>query len=79
MRFLNLIHTIDKNNSISEVSRNTRTLALEASELLYWFLLENPTNQALGYQNIQYYIKVIDENVKGTNLTQLYTYRYSLY
>ena len=64
IKFVQLLGTIDPNNMLSVSSRNTRTLALEASELLYWFTLDNPRNQAMSYQHIQFYLKNIDQKVK---------------
>ena len=70
MRFVGLIATIDPNNKHAEHSRNTRTLALEASEILYWFLLENPTNQAMGYNHLQYFLSILDENIKAHKIIE---------
>jgi len=64
IKLIELISDIDPHNLLSEQSRNTRTLALEASDLLYWFTIGNPRNQALGYKYIGYFMKNIDEKIK---------------
>ena len=39
----------DENGDLSPVGANTRELCLQCSKLMYWFLLDNPANQELGY------------------------------
>jgi len=64
IKIIQLINNIDPHNLLSEQSRNTRTLALEASELLYWFTVSNPRNQSLAYNHIAFFMKNIDEKIK---------------
>eukprot|EP00605_Chrysophyceae_sp_TOSAG23-4_P000595 GSChrysophyteH1.ASY1.ANO1.672.1 assembled CDS len=63
VKIIQLLDGIDPHNPNSEQSRNTRTLALEASELLYWFTLGNAENQALAYKHITFFMKHIDGKV----------------
>jgi hypothetical protein len=45
MKISSLVLTIDKDGGMMNVSQNTRLLAYESNSLLYWFTIDNPTNQ----------------------------------
>ena len=75
MKIARLIGNIDPHNLISEQSRNTRTLVLEASELLYWFTLGNEQNQALSYKQLAFFLKNIDEKVKTHKVIEAIFYQ----
>jgi hypothetical protein len=63
IKVIQLLETIDPHTPNSDQSKNTRTLALEASELLYWFVLGNEQNQALAYKHISFFMRHIDAKV----------------
>ena len=64
MSIVRLVKNIDRNNILSPQSKNTRTLALEASDVLYWFILECEPNQLLAYEHIQFFLGTLDENIR---------------
>jgi hypothetical protein len=63
MQIMLLILTIDQNATHSVSNKNTRRLVAAGANLLYWFTLDNPTNQSLAYTKLEFFIKVIDERV----------------
>jgi hypothetical protein len=65
MKVVQLISSIDKDNPFAECHVNTRNLALAANRLLYWFVLDNPANQALAYTQLNYFIKTIDAKIES--------------
>ena len=58
-----LIETIDKSDSHLPHHQNTRHLALLANQLLYWFVLDNPSNQTLAYSQLRFMIKTVDAKI----------------
>lgn len=58
-----LVLHINPNDTLSDISINTRTLALEGNRLLHWLILDNPANQALAYGELKFFIKTIDIKV----------------
>eukprot|EP00981_Chlorochromonas_danica_P005579 scaffold1159_cov160-Ochromonas_danica.AAC.1 len=68
MKIAQLVSTIDKDETFSECHLNTRNLALTANRVLYWFVLDNPTNQALAYAELKFFIKTIDMKIDSHKL-----------
>lgn len=64
MKVIQLISSIDKDNPFAECHVNTRNLALASSRLLYWFVLDNPANQALAYTQLNFFIKNVDAKIE---------------
>ena len=65
MSLVQLISTIDKENPFAENHVNTRYLALLSNRLLYWFVLDNPANQAIAFTKLSYFIKTVDAKIES--------------
>jgi hypothetical protein len=65
MKLVQLVSSIDKDNPFAECHVNTRNLALASNRLLYWFVLDNPANQALAYTHLTYFIKTVDAKIES--------------
>jgi len=65
MSLVQLISSIDKENPFAEVHVNTRNLALLSNRLLYWFILDNPANQAIAFTQLSYFIKTVDSKIES--------------
>ncbi|RYG69663.1 hypothetical protein EON64_02170, partial [archaeon] len=63
IKIAQLVMVMDKDDMMKESNLNTRNLALAANHLLYWFALDNPSNQALVYAELKFFIKTIDYKI----------------
>eukprot|EP01031_Cornospumella_fuschlensis_P031175 gene31175-37679_t len=63
VKIAQLVLLIDKEDILKESNLNTRNLALAANNLLYWFALDNPSNQSLLYAELKFFIKTIDYKI----------------
>ncbi len=74
MSIIRLVKNIDRNNLLSPQSKNTRTLALEASDVLFWFILECEPNQLIAYEHIQFFLGTLDENIRTHKILEAIFY-----
>ena len=63
MKVVMLVTTLDPDDSFSVESKNTKDLAKLCNHLIYWFIIDNPSNQAIFSTQLSYFIKTIDENI----------------
>lgn len=63
MKIVQLIGSINHNDTLNEAHINTRKLAKSCNNLLYWFIHDNPSNQELAFKHLGFFIKSIDENI----------------
>lgn len=59
-------NTTTRNNVSSinkEIINNTRQLAFESNDLLYWFTIDNPLNQSLVYTELKFFMKTVDDKI----------------
>ena len=66
-KVLELLESVeeDENGELDEVSANTKDLCLLCNRLLYWFLLDNPQNQELGYSELQFFMDTLDNGIES--------------
>ena len=65
MKIVKLISMINPNDIYLESNINTRNLALITNDLIYWFILDNPANQALLFTELRFFMKTIDEKINS--------------
>ena len=53
----------DENGDLSEQALNTKDVCRLCNHLLYWFLLRNPQNQELGYDELEFFFDTLDEEI----------------
>ena len=58
----------DDNGELDEVGTNTRELCLQCSKLMYWFLLDNPANQELGYAELDFFIDSLQAKIDSHHM-----------
>lgn len=67
LKLLGLIDSIEESDidggDAGEVGENTRRLIVLCNSLLYWFFIDNPDNQQLGYDNLTYWIDTLDNRI----------------
>ena len=66
-KMLGLLDSVeeDENGELDEVGTNTHELCLLTNELLYWFCLDNPLNQELGYSELEFFVSTLDSKIKS--------------
>ena len=66
-KMLGLLDSVemDENCELSEVALNTRELCLLTNNLLYWFFLNNPLNQELGFSELDFFLDTLDSEIKS--------------
>lgn len=65
IKILHLMKSIDSGDKAKECHANTRKIVLLANRMMYWFILENPSNQALAFGELAFFIKTIDEGIES--------------
>ncbi len=65
IKVLTLHNTIDPNESLNLVNKNTKSLVATCNILLYWFILDNNANQQIAFTNLQFFIKTIDAKINS--------------
>jgi hypothetical protein len=67
MKVMGLLDSVEENDDgeIGEPGRNTKDLCLICNELLYWFFLGNSKNQELGYQELEFFLDTLDDEIKS--------------
>jgi hypothetical protein len=60
-----LMETIEEeaDGTLAEEHKNTKDIVTLCNELMYWFLLENPQNQDLGFENLEFFLDSLDDEV----------------
>lgn len=53
----------DENGELDKVSANTKDLCIMCNELLYWFFLDNPQNQEMGYSELEFFLESVDSDI----------------
>ncbi len=73
-KVLNLVVTIkhDPNEvhdvMLSNEHENTRDLIFRACHLMYWYLLDNPANQDLAFEFLDFFLSHLDSNINAANV-----------
>eukprot|EP01038_Epipyxis_sp_PR26KG_P007796 gene7796-10591_t len=65
MKIVNLVSSIDRNDSFKECHFNTLQICVTCNKLLFWFLLDNPANQQLAFNHLHFFIKTIDSKISS--------------
>lgn len=65
LKLMSIMGSIDPNDKDSERHANTRQLVLLSNRLLYWFVLDNPSNQKRAFDELTFFIRTIDENIES--------------
>ena len=65
LELLESVEDEDENGELDEVSANTKDLCLLCNRLLYWFLLDNPQNQELGYYELSFFMDTLDNGIES--------------
>ena len=66
MKVLGLLDSVEEDEEtgeMDEVSANTHKLCVETNELLYWFFLDNPLNQEIGYEELTFFFDSLDKGI----------------
>lgn len=65
MKVMGLLDSVDpdENGAYGEVSLNTRSICILCNTLLYWFILENPKNQGLAYEELGFFLNSLDKDI----------------
>lgn len=56
-------HTDEETGEIDEIGKNTIEIVILCTNLLYWFFLENPDNQELGFGELSFFMENLDANI----------------
>lgn len=67
LKVLGLLESVEEeeDGSLSEVALNTRDLCRACNNLLYWFLLDNAENQAFGFEELDLFLKSLDDEINS--------------
>lgn len=67
LKVLGLLESIepDENDELSDVALNTRSLCCQCNNLLYWFFLDNAKNQGLGFEELELFLKTLDDEINS--------------
>ena len=60
---LDSVEPDEETGELSEQGLNTKDVCRLCNHLLYWFLLRNPQNQELGYDELSFFIDTLDEEI----------------
>ena len=65
LKVINLLDSVEEeeDGTLSEQALNTREVCRLCNHLLYWFLLRNPQNQELGYDELSFFIDTLDDEI----------------
>lgn len=53
----------EETGELDKISKNTKEIVRKCNELMYWFLLDNPTNQAEGFQRLDFFMGTLDDEI----------------
>lgn len=70
-KVLDLADSIEEDEETGELGRvalNTQQLCHLANELLYWFCLDNPENQYLAYDELEFFTDSLDDEIGSHNV-----------
>jgi hypothetical protein len=64
-KVFDLMETIEEESdgSLEEIHQNTKDLVTLCGELMYWFLLENPDNQEMGFEQLDFFLESLDDDI----------------
>ena len=63
MRLLHLVDNLDRAGFEPEAVRKNKEMLKVASELLYWFSLSNEANQAMCFDDLEFFVEAIDAKI----------------
>ena len=65
-KVFDLMETIEEepDGSLAEEHQNTKDIVTLCSELMYWFLLDNPDNQELAFEELDFFLEGLDDEIK---------------
>ena len=72
-KMLGLLESVgdgDENGELGEVARNTQELCRMTNELLYWFFIDNPQNQELGFSELEFFLDSLDSSIKSHHIVR---------
>ena len=70
MKVYNLMESIeeDDDGNIGIVGENTLNIVKICSELMYWWVLENPENQLIAFNSLDFFVKTLDDDIGSHNV-----------
>lgn len=67
LKVLNLLDSVkpDEDGVFSDIALNTREICKQCNNVLYWFLLDNPKNQAIAFEELGLFLKHLDSEINS--------------
>jgi len=62
---LDSVEPDEETGEFGEVALNTRELCLLCNEIVYWFAWNNPLNQAIVYEDLNFYLDSLESEIKS--------------
>ena len=72
LKVLGLLDSVaeDEDGELGEVALNTRELCLTCNELLYWFTIGNPQNQEIVFEELEFFLGSLDDEIKSHKIVR---------